>query len=139
MGQATINDCRIIEFPKISDPRGSLTFIESTQSVPFEIRRVYYLYDVPGGAERGGHAHKQLFQVIIAIAGSFDIIVDDGREKRLHHLNRSFRGLLLTPMIWRDIGNFSSGAVCLVLASEHYSEADYIRSYEDFIRAASIP
>lgn len=133
MGTPSIHACRLIDFPQISDPRGNLTFIEGGQAIPFEIKRVYYLYDVPGGAERGGHAHRELHQIIIALSGSFDITLDDGREKRLYQLNRAFRGLYLTPMIWRDIGNFSSNAVCLVLASEHYSEADYIRSYDDFL------
>ncbi len=137
MGIASINACRLIDFPQISDPRGNLTFIEGGQAIPFEIRRVYYLYDVPGGAERGGHAHRELHQIIIALSGSFDITLDDGRERRLYQLNRAFRGLYLTPMIWRDIGNFSSNAVCLVLASEHYSEADYIRSYDEFVKSNS--
>ena len=137
MGIASIHACRLVDFPQISDPRGNLTFIEGGQAIPFDIRRVYYLYDVPGGAERGGHAHRELHQIIIALSGSFDITLDDGREKQLYQLNRAFRGLYLTPMIWRDIGNFSSNAVCLVLASEHYSEADYIRSYDDFLQSSS--
>ncbi len=105
--------------------------------MPFDIRRVYYLYDLPGGAERGGHAHRGLFQLIIAASGSFDVMLDDGGHRRVQHLNRSYLGLLVTPMIWRDIGNFSSGSVCLVLASEFYAESDYIRDYPEFLRLAS--
>ena len=112
-----IDHCRIIQLPRFEDPRGSLTFVESNQQIPFEIRRVYYLYDVPGGSERGGHAHKELQQLIIAMSGSFDIHLDDSQERKTFHLNRSYYGLLVCPMIWREIDNFSSGAVCLVLAS----------------------
>ena len=131
----SIADCKIIDLPKIHDPRGNLTFIEAEQHVPFEIKRVYYLYDVPGGATRAGHAHKQLHQLIIAMSGSFDITLDDGNEKQTYHLNRSYFGLYICPMIWRDIDNFSSGSVCMALASEHYDEADYYREYETFIQA----
>jgi len=126
---------RIIELPKIHDARGNLTMIESEQHIPFEIKRVYYLYDVPGGAERGGHAHKNLQQLVIALAGSFDVHLDDGKEKSIWHLNRSYKGLLIKPMMWREIKNFSSGSVCLVLASEHYDESDYYRNYNDFIQS----
>jgi hypothetical protein len=127
--------CRIIDLPKISDPRGNLTFIEAGRHVPFEIKRVYYLYDVPGGAERGGHAHKALHQLIIAMSGSFDIILNDGAQKNHFHLNRSYFGLYVSPMIWREINNFSSGSVCMVLASNFYDESDYYRNYDEFIRA----
>ncbi len=137
MPRASIDACKVIELPKISDPRGKLTFIEEGRHVPFDIRRVYYLYDLPGGAERGGHAHRGLFQLIIAASGSFDVMLDDGGHRRVQHLNRSYLGLLVTPMIWRDIGNFSSGSVCLVLASEFYAESDYIRDYPEFLRLAS--
>jgi hypothetical protein len=130
-----IKACRLIELPKISDPRGSLTFIEGGHHVPFAIRRVYYLYDVPGGAERGGHAHKDLHQLIVAMSGSFDIVLDDGRQKKRIHLNRSYYGLYVCPMIWREMDNFSSGAVCLVLASERYSKSDYYRNYRVFLNA----
>ena len=130
-----IDLCKIIDLPKISDPRGNLTFIEGGQHIPFDIRRVYYLYDVPGGAERGGHAHKDLHQLIIAMAGSFDVILDDGDEKRRVHLNRSYNGLYVCPMIWRELDNFSSGSVCMVLASNTYDEADYYRNYDDFLNA----
>jgi WxcM-like, C-terminal len=132
-----LSDCRLIDLPKISDPRGNLTFVEGKRHVPFEFKRVYYLYDVPGGAERGGHAHKDLHQLIIAMSGSFDMVLDDGQEKRRFHLNRSYYGLYVCPMIWREMDNFSSGAVCLVLASNYYEELDYFRDYEEF-KAAEI-
>jgi len=130
----TINNCQIIELPKISDPRGNLTFIEENNQIPFEIKRVYYLYDVPGGAERGGHAHKNLYQLIIAMSGSFDVVLDDGEHKKRVHLNRSYQGLFVCPMIWRELDNFSSGSVCLVLASNLYSEDDYFRNKSDFMK-----
>lgn len=130
-----INQCRIINLPKVAEPRGNLTFIEGDRHVPFAIQRVYYLYDVPGGSERGGHAHKGLHQLIVAMAGSFDVIVDDGQEKRRFHLNRSYYGLYVCPMIWRELDNFSSGSVCMVLASNYYDEADYYREYQDFLKA----
>ena len=132
-----LKDCHIINLPKIADPRGNLTFIEGGRHVPFDIRRVYYLYDVPGGAERGGHAHKELHQLIVAMSGSFDVILDDGREKLRIHLNRSYNGLYVCPMIWRELDNFSSGSVCMVLASNFYDEADYYREYQDFLKAVS--
>lgn len=132
MEKHSIDDCRIITLPKISDPRGNLSFIEETKHVPFEIKRVYYLYDVPGGETRGGHAHLDLQQFILAMSGSFDVIVDDGRNKFRYHLNRAYYGLYIPTMIWRELDNFSSGAVCLVLASNFYSEDDYIRDYEEF-------
>lgn len=131
-----LSTCRLIDLPKISDPRGNLTFIEGERHIPFPIRRVYYLYDVPGGAERGGHAHRALHQLIIAMSGSFDIMLDDGRKKQRFHLNRSYYGLYVGPMIWREMDNFSSGAVCLVLASNLYDESDYYRDYEDFRKAS---
>ncbi|GLW61731.1 hypothetical protein Hthe01_20800 [Hydrogenophilus thermoluteolus] len=130
-----IDRCCILELPKISDPRGNLTFIEANRHIPFEIRRVYYLYDVPGGAERGGHAHKTLHQFIIAMSGSFDVVLDDGRQKKRVHLNRSYYGLYICPMIWRELDNFSSGAVCLVLASDLYDENDYYRDYDAYLTA----
>jgi hypothetical protein len=129
-----IDVCQMISLPKITDPRGNLTFIEGGNHIPFDIQRVYYLYDVPGGAERGGHAHKDLHQLIIAMSGSFDVVLDDGREKKRIHLNRSYNGLYVCPMIWRELDNFSTGAVCMVLASSKYDEDDYFRDYGDFMR-----
>lgn len=131
----SINECQLIELPKISDPRGNLTFIEGAKHIPFDIKRIYYLYDVPGGARRAGHAHQTLHQVLIALSGSFDITVDNGFAKAKFHLNRSYQGLYLPAMVWRDIDNFSSGAVCLALASAAYDEAEYYREYETFLRA----
>lgn len=129
-----IEDCKIIDLPRINDPRGNLTFIEGgDRHIPFDIKRVYYLYDVPGGSERGGHAHKQLHQLIIAMSGSFDIHIDDGHEKKTIHMNRSYYGLYICPMIWREIDNFSSGAVCMVLASNYFDEDDYYRDYSLFL------
>jgi len=132
----SIKDCKLINLPKISDPRGNLTFIEAGNHVPFDIKRVYYLYDVPGGAERGAHGHKKLQQLIVAMSGSFDVVLDDGYETKLYHMNRSYCGLYVSPLIWRDITNVSSGAVCMVLASEFYDERDYYRDYEQFVLAA---
>jgi hypothetical protein len=134
-----LESCRLIDFPVIAERRGNLSFIEAERHVPFPIRRVYYLYDVPGGAERGGHAHRGLHQVIIAMSGSFDVVLDDGRDRKRYHLNRSYYGLYLGPMIWREIDNFSSGSVCLALASEYYDEADYYRDYEQFRAAVRGP
>jgi hypothetical protein len=131
----SLTNCKIIELPKITDPRGNLTYIEGGNHIPFDIRRVYYLYDVPGGAERGGHGHKALHQLIIAMSGSFDVVLDDGREKTRIHLNRSYYGLYVCPMIWRELNNFSSGSVCMVLASNLYEEDDYYRNYDTFIKA----
>ncbi len=131
----SLSHCKLIDLPKIADARGNLTFVEGGRHVPFDIKRVYYLYDVPGGAERGGHAHKDLHQLIIAMSGSFDIVLDDGRQKKRIHLNRSYYGLYVCPMIWREMDNFSSGAVCLVLASNLYDASDYYREYADFLKA----
>jgi len=128
----------IMELPIVPDPRGKLTFIEGGNHIPFAIQRVYYLYDVPGGAERGGHAHKALHQLIIAMSGSFDVVLDDGREKRRFHLNRSYFGLYVCPMIWRELDNFSSGSVCMVLASNMYSEDDYYRNYDEYLVAQGL-
>jgi hypothetical protein len=128
-----IDACRIVELPKIADPRGNLTFVEGGNQIPFDIQRVYYLYDVPGGAERGGHGHKGLHQLIISMSGSFDVVLDDGTNKKRVHLSRSYYGLYVCPMIWRELDNFSSGSVCMVLASNKYDEADYYRSYTEFL------
>ncbi len=132
----SLADCRIIELPQVHDPRGNLTYIEGGRHLPFEIRRVYYLYDVPGGSSRAGHGHRTLQQLVIAMSGSFDIELDDGRARKKYHLNRSHYGLYVGPMIWRYIDNFSSGSVCMVLASDFYDESDYFRRYEDFLAAA---
>lgn len=131
----SLDKCRVIDLPKIGDPRGNLTFIEGGRHVPFEIKRVYYLYDVPGGAERGGHAHKGLHQLIIAMSGSFDVILNDGTQQKRFHLNRSYAGMYVCPMIWRELDNFSSGSVCMVLASNLYDAEDYYRDYDVFVRA----
>ena len=131
----SLEQCRSVELPRVTDPRGNLTFIEGGRHVPFDVRRVYYLYDVPGGATRAGHGHKALHQLMIAMSGSFDVLLDDGRGKRKYHLNRSYYGLYICPMIWRDIDNFSSGSVCMVLASDFFDESDYYREYADFLDA----
>jgi dTDP-4-dehydrorhamnose 3,5-epimerase-like enzyme len=134
----SLDDCRIIDLPKINDPRGNLTFIEGGRHVPFEIKRVYYLYDVPGGAERGGHAHKGLHEFIVAMSGSFDVVLNDGTQQKRFHLNRSYNGMYVCPMVWRELDNFSSGSVCMVLASNFYDEADYYRDYAEFVRALNL-
>jgi hypothetical protein len=131
-------DCRVLELPKIHDPRGNLTFIEGGNHIPFDIQRVYYLYDVPGGADRGAHAHRNLHQFIVAMSGSFDVVLDDGVQQGRFHLNRSYFGLYVCPMMWRYLDNFSSGAVCLVLASSKYDESDYIRSYDTYLAQQSL-
>lgn len=131
----SLAECKMVNLPKINEPRGNLTFIEGGRHIPFEIKRVYYLYDVPGGAERGGHAHKDLHQLIIAMSGSFDVVLNDGTQKKRFHLNRSYSGIYICPMIWRELDNFSSGSVCMVLASNFYDEADYYRNYQEFVRA----
>ena len=130
-----IQDCHLIDLPKINDERGNLTFIETERHVPFSIQRVFYLYDVPGGSLRAGHALKSCHQFIIAISGSFDVVLDDGAGRQRFHLNRSHYGLYVTPLTWREIDNFSSNSVCLVLASATYSERDYYRDYESFLAA----
>lgn len=128
---------RLIDLPVIPDARGNLTFVEGGRQVPFEIARVYYLYDVPSGSERAGHAHKTISQLIIAASGSFSVHLDDGRVQETVFLNRSHKGLLMSSLVWRVIDNFSSGAVCLVLASAHYDEGDYIRNHADFRQVAT--
>lgn len=132
---APLDKVKLVDLPKISDPRGNLTFVEGGTHIPFDIQRVYYLYDVPGGAERGGHAHKELQQLIIAMSGSFDVILTDGKEKKRFHMNRSYFGLYVPTMLWRELNNFSSGAVCMVLASNKYDESDYFRDYNEYINA----
>lgn len=131
----SVYDCSIIELSKHhSDRKGNLSVVENNISLPFDVKRTYYLYDVPGGESRGGHAHKNLHQLIVAVSGSFTVTLDDGSIKRTYTLNRPYQGLLVVPGIWRTLDDFSSGAVCMVLASEGYSEDDYIRNYEDFIK-----
>ena len=129
----SLDDARIVTLPRIENPKGNLTPIEEHAQVPFAIRRVYYLYDVPGGETRGGHAHRALEQFIIAVSGSFDVVLDDGVSRRSFFLNRSYYGLYVPPMLWRELENFSSGSVCLVLASEAYDESDYIRDHATFL------
>ena len=135
MNGNTIFDCRIIELDKHhSDRKGNLSVVEDGKDVPFSVKRVYYLYDVPGGESRGGHAHKALRQLIVAVSGSFSVTLDDGKDKKTFVLNRPYQGLLVAPGIWRTLDDFSSGSVCLVLASEKYDEGDYIREYEEFLK-----
>jgi hypothetical protein len=133
----SLKNCKLIELPKIIDPRGNLTFIEGSRHVPFDIKRVFYLYDVPGGAQRAGHALRRCHQFLIAMSGSFDVILGDGINRQRYHLNRSYQGVYIPPLIWREIDNFSSGAVCMAVASEPFDEADYYRDYNDFVRAAA--
>ncbi len=130
-----IADCHLIEFPKIHDPRGNLSFIESHKHVPFEIKRIYYLYDVPDGATRAGHAHKALEQVLVAIGGSFDVLLDDGKDRKRVHLDCSYFGLYIHPLTWRVIENFAYGTTCLAIVSDFYDESDYYRDYGEFLRA----
>lgn len=125
----------MVDLPKVQDRRGNLSYVQGFDQIPFGISRVYFVYDVPGGSERGGHAHKTLHQLIIPVSGSFDVALSDGNSKRVFTLNAPFRGLYVAPMVWRDLLNFSSGAVCLVVASEKYDEADYIRNFPDYCRA----
>lgn len=132
-----MNNWHLIDLPRINDLRGNLTFIEENRHIPFPIARVYYLYDVPGGATRGGHAHRKLEQLLIAASGSFDVILDDGRRRETISLRRSYHGLYMSSLTWRELDNFSTGAVCLVLASRPYEEADYIRDYETFLVEAT--
>lgn len=136
MPRGDLTACRIIEFPVIRDIRGNLTFVEHRHGLDFPIKRVYYLYDVPAGAERGGHAHHELQQMIIAPSGSFDVVLDDGSEQKVVTLDRPWMGLRIGSMIWRELRNFTSGAVCLVLASTSYEETDYIRDYAAFKKLA---
>lgn len=130
-----LQECILIDLPKIHDPRGNLTFAEGSVHIPFDIQRVFYLYDVPGGSTRAGHALKECHQFLIAMSGSFDVTLDDGNQTKRFHLSRSYNGLYIPPTIWRDMDNFSSGSVCLVLASRKYSESDYYRNYNDFLQA----
>lgn len=133
MTKSSVYDCCIIELNKIHNRSGNITVIEEKIDIPFSIQRVYYLYDVPGGSQRGGHAHKDLHQLIVSASGSFDVVLDDGRNKKVVELNRPYYGLYVVPGIWRELFNFSSGGICIVMASHKYSEEDYIRVYNDFI------
>ena len=128
----TVDDCRVMPLPRHERPNGNITVVENNKELPFDVRRVYYLYDVPAGEERGGHSHKQLYQLLVAAGGSFDVILDDGISTRTVTLNRPSYGLLIVPGIWRVLNNFSSGSVCLVLTSDYYEESDYIRDYQEF-------
>lgn len=139
MSKNTVYDCSVLELPKVNNIAGSITAVNSNVNVPFNIARVFYLYDVPGGTSRGGHAHKELYQLIVAASGSFDFTLDDGVNKRVVHLNRPYMGLLVPSMIWGELSNFSSGGVCLVLASEKYEEEDYIRDYKKYIKIKNSP
>ncbi|MEA4852208.1 MAG: FdtA/QdtA family cupin domain-containing protein [Paludibacter sp.] len=133
MNYTTIDDCKIIELDKHHKIKGNITVIENNKTVPFDVKRIYYLYDVPGGEARGGHAHRNLYQLIVAASGSFNVVLNDGKNTKTITLNRPYQGLFIVPGIWRELDNFSSGSVCLVLASEKYDENDYIRDYNEFI------
>ncbi|MBV8820575.1 MAG: WxcM-like domain-containing protein [Acidobacteriaceae bacterium] len=133
-----IDRCRLIEFPKITDPRGNLTFVEGARHVPFDLKRIFYLYDVPTGESRGAHAHKTLHQVMVCLSGSFDVYIDDGRRNATRHLNRPWNGLYVPPMIWCAEINFDPGSVCLVLASDLFNEQDYYRQYDQYIAAVNL-
>lgn len=129
----SVDDCRLLDFPKFHDARGNLTFVEGEEHVPFAIRRAYWIYGVPGGEKRGGHAYRRLHEVLIALSGSFEVHLDDGARRRTHVLNRGYAGLYVPSMIWRELEAFSTNAVCLILASERYSEDDYIRDRVAFL------
>lgn len=134
MHKKTVYDCSIIELDKHHNEKGNISVVENNVDIPFAVERVYFLYDVPGGEERGGHAHIELTQLIVAVAGSFNVVLDDGKTKRTFFLNRPYYGLLVVPGIWRELNDFSSGSVCVALASKVYQESDYIRSYQDFVK-----
>jgi len=132
----SISSCEKITLPKLTDDRGTLSFVHGLEHIPFEIQRVYFLYGVPAGSSRGGHAHRKLQQLLIPVSGSFDVLLTDGRDEESVSLNRPFEGLLINSMIWRELENFSSGAVCLVLASRRYDEGDYIRDFDSYLEEA---
>ena len=131
--KSSIYNCSILQLPKIHNRAGNITALENNIHLPFDVKRVYYLYDVPAGEERGGHAHRELQQIVVAASGAFDVLLNDGTNKKIVHLDRPFIGLHIVPGIWRELLNFSSGAVCLVIASHKYDEKDYIRDYRDFL------
>ncbi|MBO4871610.1 MAG: WxcM-like domain-containing protein [Muribaculaceae bacterium] len=133
IGNSSVDFCKVIELDKHHHANGNLTVVENQSPIPFDIKRIYYLYDIPGGESRGGHAHRSLQQLLVAISGSFDVVLDDGTNQRRVTLNRPYQGLLIVPGIWRVLDNFSSGAVCLCIASDHYDEDDYIRDYQSFL------
>lgn len=136
---STVDDCRLIELPRIERPEGSITPVEAGVTVPFDVARVYYLYDLVGGSGRGGHAHLELEQLLVAVMGAFTVVLDDGRRRHEVELNRAYLGLYIPQLIWRELHNFSSGAVCVVLASTSYSETDYVRDYDAFLRLRTAP
>ncbi len=131
---SSIDMCRVLTFSKHHHENGNLTVVEGGNEIPFEIKRTYYLYDIPGGESRGGHSHKALYQLVVAMSGAFDVTLDDGRRRKTVTLNRPYNGLLIVPGIWRELDNFSSGSVCAVLASQYYDESDYVRDYDEFKR-----
>lgn len=133
----TVEDCRIVMLPRIQDPRGNLTFVEGGEHIPFEIRRMYWIYDVPGGHSRGGHAYRELHELIVAVSGSFDVTVHDGKSERTFSLNRSYFGVYVPNLLWRSLGNFSTNSLSVIMASDAYREGDYIRDFDDFIRIQS--
>ena len=133
MKNSSVYDCHVLSLCKIHNPAGNITIVEGEQNIPFKISRIYYLYDIPGGETRGGHAHKKLHQLIISASGSFEVLLDDGKNKKIVRLNRPNYGLLVVPGIWRELFEFSSGSICLVLASHKYEETDYQRDYDRFI------
>ncbi len=130
---SSVEECRLIELPRHHHANGNLSVVEDDDPIPFKIQRTYFTYDIPAGVERGGHSHRELYQLIVAVSGSFDVIIDDGCRHRCVTLNRPYQGLIVTPGIWRVLNNFTSGAVCMVLASQHYDEDDYTRDYNDFL------
>lgn len=138
MKKPSINDCTVVALPKVSDPRGNLTFVEGNNHIPFDIKRVFYLYDVPTEESRGAHAHRKLHQFLICLSGSFDVSLNDGESQRTIHLNRPWKGLHIPPMIWAAEVNFDPGSVCLVLASDSYNECDYIRDYSEFLSTSNL-
>ena len=129
----SVYDCVILPLSKIHNRAGNITIVEGQKNIPFDVRRIYYLYDIPGGEDRGGHAHKELYQLIVAASGSFNVLLDDGKNKKIATLNRPDYGLMVVPGIWRELFEFSSGAICLVLASHKYDKNDYIRNYDQFV------
>ncbi len=133
MKHSSVYDCHLLPLSKIHNPAGNITIVEGIKNIPFNVRRIYYLYDIPGGESRGGHAHKDLYQLIVSASGSFEVLLDDGINKKIVRLNRPNYGLLVVPGIWRELFEFSSGAICLVLASHKYDENDYIREYVEFV------